>query len=1465
MLAVHPLATPVVDFCNQNPRGCILLEGDRGVGKSLLLDDLARSTEELDLALLRAPVRVCAARDGATLVENVNDWLRLTTDLKVLELQVLRDLNVRNPGGGARLAAYLGALALVNERGIILALEGLDQASDGADLEIPGELPHGVYLLCTYSRQHLSELLASRLEQTARRNDTLRLEVKPLPDFLEVWLHERWPDAPLAVLLQRSGGHLTALSWLGQSLPTFREPARLPAYSQLDGWFYGPFLQALDESWPEQPGRLRQALCALAACTPVVSLEQLAAWGFETELVTFLLASCPPLFRHVKGYAGLQDEGFRAFLRRDPAYAPVCLDLSRRLLARLSGEQPEASVQDFVRLYTWAVESRDRALMEQVSRAKTLNDLRLSLFARLEMQFRFHQKVEVLSCWRSLLAKLAELGDISVREELAWAHNSRGLAYLSLGLFHRGLEDIDEAIRWFEQLVEQEKQTHLRNGLAAATNRRSEALRHLHQLGEALAGATRAIEVYGQVTDRDVSSTLAMAHQNRALIRRSLGDLSGAEKDVDKAIELLTPHAERSTALRLRRDLATAWHTRSGLLLGRGQLAEAVQSAARAIDLLDELRGKEQLDVANELAGAHNNRGAAHHRQGHFEEAHADYSQAIKLRSELVAQGRRDLRNDLASTYTNRAIVSQSLGKLNDALADYEQAVELRTLLVEGESRLDLAPELAQLHIYRGQVLRAQNQMLAARDDYQRAIDVYSSMPGEAPPSRELALAYNGLALVQLDQGSFDEALHSCREALDLYDRLPPAEVVTDVAVALNNRGEAYRRLKRYGEARRDFDEAMGIYHDQVQAGGQQPFRELAITRQNLARVKLATSDFAGSMEDSTRALEILLVLLEEQGRAEVLPHLVGAYTTRGIARVRLELLEAGLKDLGRSIDLYKFLIEDREQSIFLDDLGNVYYERAQALLKLGKASYDTPDRMYFPKQALDDYNHALQAYEMAPVTEDVRSASARCRVARSRLHEELGDFSSALLDASNAIDYYQTRGDAGLNDFLDALKRRAETYLKAGQYELALHDYLRIAETVKDTYDLRGDLAEALNNVAWTRTCLGQYQEAFGDYERSLALYRKLVLEEKRLDLGKSLAWTYNNRAATHNIAGNPKGALEDYSNAVDIYTFLVEQGGQPELRPRLATTLNNRGLLFQGMAVMDRAVQDFTRALDVRAKAARDQSNPEVLVDLATAYSTRGLTYHKDGRTADALMDYRAASEILTDLVENRRRLDLGNELARCLLAQGVLGPDPAQDPEARKALTKAISVVTTTLKAGFQVTASFPLHFVRVVSKIAEGAAYLLGGLPESVLALSDALLKSSNPPADPLAYGDLLLGLSNRLAGDKSSRVRLPLAVLAAGFLQIAVQKSQTGALGRLIHALLVIGQALQANPAVPEGGLAQVASCFNTVGEALRNTLISAEVKRDLESSVSLWKGLPAELRDQAQVTPESLQAVLRQV
>ncbi|MEW6279851.1 MAG: tetratricopeptide repeat protein, partial [Candidatus Eremiobacterota bacterium] len=876
---------------------------------------------------------------------------------------------------------------------------------------------------------------------------------------------------------------------------------------------------------------------------------------------------------------------------------------------------------------------------------------------------------------------------------------------------------------------------------------------------------------------------------------------------------------------------------------------------------LGDLFSNHHMDVSNELAAAYNNRGAAYHRLGSYEEARSDYTQAIKLRTELLLRGRLDLRNELALTYTNRAIMNQCLQQSQDAILDYTRAIELRHQLVEGEGRLDLAPELAQVHSYRGQVYRALGRLQEAQEDYQRAIAVYTALSVTTRPSRELARTHDALGVVQLDLNQLEDALLSCNRSLELYAALPAShEVTLDTAVALNNRGEVQRRLGLYSRARDDFDRALSLY----EGLDRPPERECAVTRQNRARVHLQLGDLRGALDDSTRAMHTLRAILEQQGRGEVLPHLVAAYATRGTARVRLKELEAGLRDLARAIDLYRFMVEDRDQADFHEDLAGVYRQRSRALLELGKISYDTPDRLYYPRQALEDLNRALQHYDQTLARERNRSVQremARTRLERSFLHEDLADYPAAVLDASQAAEFHASLGPEGMADQLECLKRRAEIYLRSGQYEQALSDYLRIASVCREQLgrgtDLRGDLAEALNNVGWTRTCLGQYQDAFQEYAQALDLYRKLVVEEKQLHLGKNLAWTYNNRAATHNVAGNPKAALEDYGNAVEIYEFLVAQGGFSELRPRLATTLQNRGLLFQGMAIMDRALKDFSQALEVRAQEAREKPNPEALAELATAFSTRGLTYHRDGKIPQALADYREASAIYSDLVENRRRPDLGNELARCLLAQSVLGPDPSQDAEARHLLVRAIQALSRTVRAGFQVTASFPLHFARV-------AAGLTGDDPELARALNDlteALRKSAVHMPDPVGYADFVVQFASRLGRNP---VRASLLASATSMYEKAMQEGKERATARLIHGLHKLGEALETAPAV-EGGLAGIGACFAALQEKLKSEPLHPEGRLELEVTVRLWQSLPPTIPAQAQLSRFTLQAILRQL
>ncbi|MEW6281222.1 MAG: tetratricopeptide repeat protein, partial [Candidatus Eremiobacterota bacterium] len=1145
----------VAEFMASGPSGYLLLEGEEGAGKSLVAEMLlsARMAGKLDTAVARFPIRRGVHEDDSTLIEVINEHLRLnfrcaTAGLKTLDMQVTRDFHVRYPGAlrDRRMSAFLQGLALVNGGGILLVLDGVDDGPPDipgnirlADF-LPAEPPHGVFVVLTYDPASLQPSLAQRVQELKLAGSP-HLPISTTDPAYQQLLHQAlsmypaavaWTSAQREEVLMRANGCLGAVRQLTECVLSglFPSTSRLPSW----GAFYGAFFQALEArvgSEAFQSDYLHFFLLLAANFRPV-PLDELSTWGGSANAVTEVLRICPSMFTVVNDWTGpcigLAHESLRAYLRAShaPAYRDVCRSLAmatvEALLAPEGTPEPESGRYSFPRLYMWAVESRNPSLAEWVARSKGLARTRIHNTNELEARIRFHQKIAVLDTWKDLLKYLVqERGCLDLRDELAWAYSSRGLTYLRMGQFERALIDIGKAIDLFVPMVEQEHQEKLRNGLAAAYNRRSEACRYLGKQEQALADAGEAVRHYKMVVESqgrvELSNLLALAYQNRAVIQRSI-NLTAARADCDAAIRLY--EQQKDTGSRTRQDLASCYHTRGVVCLSQGDLTQALSDSGRAISLFADLVSGGRNELSNDLAAAYNNRGGASHRIGQFEDAVADYGRGIAIRSELVAAGRLDLRNDLALTYTNRAIVVDYLGRREEALADYTAAIDFRFRLVEQEGRVDLAPELAQTHIYRGTTLRTLQRHQEALDDYTRAINIFAVLVDRDERrdlARQLSLAYNSQGLTYLDLGDLQRAAESCSRAISVHAGRSPAELPqelrVDLAVAHNNRGEAYRRMGDFRQAQRDYGYALEVYGQAVAEGNRELRRDLGLTQNNRAQVSLVLEDGSQARDDSTRALEIFIQLIEQEGRGDLVPHLASAYSTRGAALSLLKSFEKGLQDLGRAIDLYKLLIEDSGRIDYYDELALAYRRRAKSLLELGKLQ-GSGERLAYPRQALEDFTQAVTNYELAVQRDKggpYQVELVRTQLLRTELHEQVGDHAAALQDATAVVEHFAGQladGDYSyVRDLLAAFKRRAEVYLASGNQDEALLEYGRLinlctAATERDpNQDYRGDLAEAYNNRAWTRTSLGQLVEAFQDYARSLDLYRKLVVEEGRLE----------------------------------------------------------------------------------------------------------------------------------------------------------------------------------------------------------------------------------------------------------------------------------------------------------------------------------------------------------------------------
>src|SRR5262245_271082 len=209
-----------------------------------------------------------------------------------------------------------------------------------------------------------------------------------------------------------------------------------------------------------------------------------------------------------------------------------------------------------------------------------------------------------------------------------------------------------------------------------------------------------------------IGPELAVIHYNRGVTRYDLLDWKGAIADLD-------------VALWLNPQYVTAWIKRGNTHLNKGDLDEAINDYNQAI----------RLDPRSPMAW--NNRGLAWQNKGKLDEGLKDYARALELdpRLSVALNNRAGIKHDrgdlpgalidynraieldpkLALLYCNRGVTRKALGDLKGAIADYTEAIRLK-------------PDFNLAYFNRSAAWRAMGIGFEAEEDFIR-----SMAPGQEP------------------------------------------------------------------------------------------------------------------------------------------------------------------------------------------------------------------------------------------------------------------------------------------------------------------------------------------------------------------------------------------------------------------------------------------------------------------------------------------------------------------------------------------------------------------------------------------------------------------------------------------------------------------------------------------------------------------------------------------------------------
>jgi tetratricopeptide (TPR) repeat protein len=296
----------------------------------------------------------------------------------------------------------------------------------------------------------------------------------------------------------------------------------------------------------------------------------------------------------------------------------------------------------------------------------------------------------------------------------------------------------------------------------------------------------------------------------RGHIRRDKGDLDGALRDYNRAIQLnserLWFYFERAALWSAKKEYARAradydevivrrpesvdaYLSRGGAWCSQRQYDRAIADYNRAIKL-DPVRGE-----------AFFNRGRTWGLKKEFPSALADLSHAIRL----------DPRNALA--YSTRGYIRQQLDELDRAFKDYNHAIKLdprlaiayidrgtawaarnefQKALADLNAAVRLEPGNALAYASRGIIWQAIQEHVKAIDDFAEAIRI--------DPDCELAYLNRGAIWHENKEYSRAIADYSAAIRIDPHD-----------ALAYRARGDAWRDKLKYDEALADYSEAIRL------------------------------------------------------------------------------------------------------------------------------------------------------------------------------------------------------------------------------------------------------------------------------------------------------------------------------------------------------------------------------------------------------------------------------------------------------------------------------------------------------------------------------------------------------------------------------------------------------------------------------------------------------------------------------
>ncbi|CAF1054450.1 unnamed protein product [Rotaria sp. Silwood1] len=465
---------------------------------------------------------------------------------------------------------------------------------------------------------------------------------------------------------------------------------------------------------------------------------------------------------------------------------------------------------------------------------------------------------------------------------------------------------------------------------------------------------------------------------------------------------------------------------------------------------------------------------------------------------------------------------------------------------------------------------------------FDKAEQVYRALFGLNTDENEKALLYHQLGLIKRNQGDYEEALSSYKQALDIYQKSRSSDDL-DLATTYNNIGQVYNNMGNYPEALSYYEKSLEIYQHSLP----DDHSSLAISYNNIGLVHKNMGHYDEALKSHEKALEI-----EQRTLPLNHPSLATSYKNIGLVYNNMGEYSKALSFHEKALEIEQKTLPSNHPSLAIsyNNIGLLYDNIGEYL------------------KSLSFYEKTLEIYqEYLPQN---HPDFAMCYNNIGSVYKNMGEYSKALLFYKKTLDIEQKSLTPNHPSLAISYSNIGMVYDCLEQHSDALSSHQKALGICEKTLPPGHPiLAVAYNNFGSVHDNMGNYKIALDYYKKTLEIEQK-VLPPNHPDLATS----YNNIGLVHDKLGDYSEALSSHEKALEIY-----QKALPPNHPNLANSYNNIGLVCQKKQEYSKALSFYEKALEIRRKIL-----PPNHLDLITCYGNISQLYEIIGEHAMALSFY-------------------------------------------------------------------------------------------------------------------------------------------------------------------------------------------------------------------------------------------------